>query len=56
VNLEPTAFQIEQAARAAKIMQQMAVDMEEIGIIADLSNNMLVPDLGQQGTTGPFQG
>ena len=40
------------AARAAEIMQQMTVDMEEIGIIAELSNDVLVPDLGQQGTTG----
>jgi hypothetical protein len=37
-------------------MQQMAVDMKEIGIIADPSDDMLVPDLGQQSATGLFQG
>src|SRR5216684_415531 len=56
VNPETAAFQIEQAARAAEVMQQMAVDMEEIGIIADPSDDMLLPDLGQHCATGLFQG
>jgi hypothetical protein len=37
-------------------MQQMAVDMEKIGIIAESGDDMLVPDLGQHGTAGACQG
>jgi hypothetical protein len=32
-------------------MQQMAIDMKQIGIIADLRDDMLVPDFGQQRAT-----
>ena len=34
----------------------MAVDVEQIGIIAHSCNDVLVPDLGQQRTAGLFQG
>src|SRR5271169_945572 len=33
----------------------MAIDMEEIGVIADASDDVLVPDLGQQGPAARFQ-
>ena len=55
VDRKAAAFEIEQAARAAEIVQQMAIDMEQIGIIADSGDDMLVPDLGQQRTAGLFQ-
>jgi hypothetical protein len=34
----------------------MTVDVEEIGIITYSSDNVLVPDLGEQRATGLFQG
>ena len=55
VNRQTTALEIEQTARPAEIVQQMTIDMKEVGIIADLSDDMLVPDLGQQRTAGLFQ-
>jgi hypothetical protein len=36
-------------------VQQMTIDMKEVGIIADSSDDMLVPDLGQHRTAGLFQ-
>jgi hypothetical protein len=36
-------------------VQQMTIDMQEIGIIANLSDDMLVPDFGQHRTAGLFQ-
>src|SRR5437899_12997387 len=33
----------------------MTIDMKEIGIIANLSDDMLVPDFGQHRTAGLFQ-
>ena len=36
----------------AEIVQQMTVDMQQIGILAEASDDMLVPDLGQQGAAG----
>jgi hypothetical protein len=33
----------------------MTIDMEEIGIIADMRDDVLVPDFGQQRTAGLFQ-
>jgi hypothetical protein len=36
-------------------MQQMAVDMKKVGILADASDHMLVPDLGQHGAAGFLQ-
>ena len=49
------ALQIKQAARPAEVVQQMAVDMEEIGIIAHSGDDMLVPDFGQQRAAGLLQ-
>jgi hypothetical protein len=37
-------------------VQQMTVDMEQIGIIAKSRDNVLVPDLRQHGTAGAYQG
>src|SRR5260370_16931968 len=52
---ELTALEIEPAARTAEIVQQMTIDMEEIGIITDMRDDVLVPDFGQQRTAGLFQ-
>ena len=48
VHWKIAAFEIEEPARAAEIVKQVAVDMEEISIIPEMSDDMLVPDLGQQ--------
>ncbi len=56
MNPEVAALEVEQAARAAEIVQQMAIDMEQIGVVADMGDDMLVPDLGQHRTAGFFQG
>ena len=56
VNFQIAALEIEQAARAAEIVQQMAIDVEQVGIVAETGDDMLVPDFGQQGTAGLFQG
>src|ERR1700722_10331110 len=56
VDGEIAALEVEQAARAAEVVQQMTVDMQQIGIVADAENDMLVPDLVQHGTAGLFQG
>src|ERR1700749_1007074 len=55
MDAEIAAFEIKKSARAAEVMQQVTVDMEEIGIIAHPSDDMLVPDFGQQRTTCLFQ-
>src|ERR1700687_1689004 len=55
MNLELTALEVEQATRTAEIVQQMTVDVEEIGIIADMGDDVLVPDFGQQRTAGLHQ-
>jgi hypothetical protein len=49
------ALKIQEAARTAEIVQQMAIDMEEIGIITDMRDDVLIPDFGQQRTAGLFQ-
>jgi hypothetical protein len=56
VNFQSTPLEVKQPARAAEIVQQMAVDMKEIGILADASNHMLFPDLGQHRTARLSQG
>jgi hypothetical protein len=33
----------------------MAIDMEQIGIVANPGDDMLIPDLGQQRTAALFQ-
>jgi len=43
-------LKIQEAARTAEIVQQMTIDMEEIGIITDMRDDVLVPDFGQQRT------
>ena len=48
-------LEVEQAARAAEIMQQMTIDVQKIGIIADMGNDVLVPDFGQQRAAGLVQ-
>ena len=45
-------FEIEQATRAAQIVQQMTVDVKQIGVVADATDDVLVPNLGQQGSAG----
>jgi hypothetical protein len=47
VNPESAALEIKQPSRATEIMQQMAIDVKEIGVVAQGSDDMLVPDLGQ---------
>ena len=53
---KPATLDVEQPARTAEIVQQMAIDMEEIRILAQTRDDMLVPDLGQHGAAGFFQG
>ena len=55
VHRKVAAFEIEQSARAAEIVQQMAIDVEQIGFIAYCGNGMLVPDFGQQRTAWLLQ-
>jgi hypothetical protein len=55
MDFEAAPLQVKQPARAAKIVEQMAVDMKKIGILADASDHMLVPDLRQHGAAGLLQ-
>ncbi|MGY4381408.1 hypothetical protein ACVWZ3_009047 [Bradyrhizobium sp. i1.3.6] len=48
VDRNVAAFEIDQAAGAAEVMQQMAIHVKQIGVIADMGDDMLVPDFGQQ--------
>ena len=45
VDLRTPALEVEEASRTTQIVQQMAVDMEKIGIIAQSRDDMLVPIL-----------
>src|SRR5262249_26289487 len=61
VDRKLAVFEIKQAARPAEVVQQMAIDMEKVCIIADAGDDMLVPNLGQhgpakRGSTTCFQG
>ena len=56
VDRQAAALDVKQAARAAEVMQQMAIDMEEIGVLAHARDDMLVPYLGQHGAAGFFHG
>ena len=38
---------LEQATRPAQIVQQMTVNVKEIGIITEMRNDVLAPDFGQ---------
>src|ERR1700682_5530691 len=49
------ALKIQGTPRTAEILQQMTINMEQIGIIADMGDDVLVPDFGQQRTAGLFQ-
>jgi hypothetical protein len=55
MNHKVAALEIDQAARTAEIVQQVTVNMEQIGIIAKTSDDMLVPDFGQQGSAVRLQ-
>jgi hypothetical protein len=50
------AFEVEQATRPSEIVEQMTIDVKKIGIIANSGDDVLVPDFGQQRTSGLFQG
>src|SRR5262249_13136167 len=56
MNRQSPALEIKKPARAAEIVQQMAVDMEEISVLAEVGDDVLVPDLGQHRTAGLSQG
>jgi len=47
VNSEAPALEVKQPSRSPEIMEQMAIDMEEIRVLAHASDDVLVPDLGQ---------
>jgi hypothetical protein len=55
MDLEIAALEIKQAARTSEVVQQMAIDVEKVCIIADTGDDMLIPDLGQHGATTCFQ-
>jgi hypothetical protein len=55
VDTKVAAFEIEQAARPPEIVQQMTINVQQIGIIANSSDDVLVPDFGQQRKAGLFQ-
>src|ERR1700760_421553 len=46
VNFQAATLEIKQPPRAAEIMQQMAIDVKEVGVLTHTSDDMLVPDLG----------
>ncbi|MHC2864677.1 hypothetical protein ACVIYH_005755 [Bradyrhizobium diazoefficiens] len=51
VDREVAALEVDQPAGAAEIVQQMTIHMKQIGVIADMGDDMLVPDFGQQRAT-----
>ena len=56
VNPKATALEIKQSAGATQIVQKVTIDMQEVGIFAYSRDDVLVPDLGEQRSTGHFQG
>jgi hypothetical protein len=56
VNLEATTFDVEEPTGPAKIVQQVTINVQKIGIFADASNDMLIPYLGQQRAAKLSQG
>jgi hypothetical protein len=56
VNFQSPALEIKQPSRSPEIMEQMAIDMKKVSILAHTSDDMLVPDLGQQCATMLSQG
>ena len=55
VNPKATALEIKQSAGATQIVQQMTINVKEVGIFAYSRNDVLVPDLGEQRSAGHFQ-
>jgi hypothetical protein len=56
MDLEASTLEIEQAAGPSEIMQQMAVDMKKIRILAYSGDDVLVPNLGQDCSARLTQG
>ena len=52
VHLDAATLQIEQAARAAEIVQQMPVHVQQVGVVPEIGDHVAVPDLGKQGAGG----
>ena len=48
VHGDAAALQVEQAARAAEVVQQMPVDVQQVGIVAEVGDHVRIPDLGKQ--------
>jgi hypothetical protein len=40
-------FQVEQAAGAAKVVQQMPIDVQQVGIVTKVGYHVGIPNLGQ---------
>ncbi len=51
-HLDAAALQIEQPARAAEIVQQMPVHVQQVGVVAEIGDHVGIPDLGKQGAGG----
>ena len=47
VNGQSALFQVEQAAGAAKVVQQMPIDVQQVGIVAKIGHHVGIPNLGQ---------
>ena len=52
VNPKATALEIKQSAGATQIVQQVTINVKEVGIFAYSRNDVLVPDLGEQRSAG----
>src|SRR4029077_12112776 len=55
VDRKLTVLEVEQAPRAAEIVQQMPIDVKKVRIATDASNDVLVPDLFQEGPAALLQ-
>jgi hypothetical protein len=55
VNRKVTIPEVEQAPRAPEIVQQMAIDMKKVCIVADVGDDVLAPDFFQQGPAAVSQ-
>jgi len=51
-HLEPTLLEVEQAARAAEVVQQVPVDVQQVGVVAEIGEGVGVPELGKQRARG----
>ncbi len=45
---EAALLEVEEAARATEIVQQVPVDVQEHGTVAEVADDVLVPDLREQ--------